>query len=67
MILSRKRTHKAELLAHLPQPEGFDTPRLVPQSAVIAISLLATAGIISGLYPARKAAIMAPVDALRAE
>jgi len=55
------------LLAHLPQPEGFDTPRLVPQSAVIAISLLATAGIISGLYPARKAAIMAPVDALRAE
>ena len=55
------------LLAQLPQPEGFDTPRLVPQSAIIAISLLATAGIISGLYPARKAAIMAPVDALRAE
>ena len=55
------------LLAQLPAPEGFDTPRIVPMSAVSAILSLAIAGIAAGLYPARKAALMAPVDALRAE
>jgi putative ABC transport system permease protein len=55
------------LLSGLPQPEGFDTPRLVPSSAALAILSLAISGIIAGLYPARKAAQMTPVDALRAE
>src|SRR6185312_1478793 len=55
------------LLGMLPQPQGFDTPRLVPQTAVLAIVSLAFAGIVAGLYPARKAALLEPVEALRRE
>ncbi|MBZ5547117.1 MAG: ABC transporter permease [Acidobacteriia bacterium] len=55
------------LLAALPAPEGFDTPRIVPSSAVIAILSLAVAGIAAGLYPARQAALLQPVEALRQE
>src|SRR3954470_740166 len=44
-------------LAQLPAPEGFDTPRIVPLSAVAAIGSLCIAGIVAGLYPARKAAM----------
>src|ERR1700678_2867806 len=55
------------LLAALPAPEGFDTPRIVPSSAAIAILSLAFAGIAAGLYPARQAALLQPVEALRQE
>jgi putative ABC transport system permease protein len=55
------------MLAQLPSPEGFDTPRIVPASAVIAILSLSIAGIVAGLYPARKAALLPPVEALRQE
>src|SRR2546425_6634691 len=55
------------LLAQLPAMEGFDTPRIVPFSAVVAIVSLALAGIGAGVYPARQAALLEPVEALRQE
>jgi putative ABC transport system permease protein len=48
-------------------PQGFDPPRLVPMSAILAIGSLTLAGVIAGLYPARKAAMLQPVEALRQE
>jgi len=54
-------------LSLLPQPPGFDTPRLVPATAAIAILSLAFAGVAAGLYPARIASRLQPVDALRKE
>ncbi|HEY6337666.1 MAG TPA: ABC transporter permease [Candidatus Sulfotelmatobacter sp.] len=48
-------------------PGGFDPPKLVPMSAVLAIASLTLAGVVAGLYPARKAAMLQPVEALRQE
>jgi putative ABC transport system permease protein len=48
-------------------PQGFDPPKLVPMSAIIAIGSLTIAGVVAGLYPARKAAMLQPVEALRQE
>jgi putative ABC transport system permease protein len=48
-------------------PGGFDPPRLVPRTAILAIVSLTIAGVAAGLYPARKAARLEPVEALRHE
>jgi putative ABC transport system permease protein len=55
------------LLGNVQGQGGFDPPKLVPSTAMLAIGSLALAGVIAGLYPARKAAMLQPVEALRQE
>ncbi len=54
------------LLSWVPLPEGFSKPSLEARSVAIAFGLLSVVAVLAGLYPARRAARMTPIDALRA-
>jgi len=50
-----------------PPMNGFELPHIYPGAAALAIGSLTIAGIVAGLYPARRAALLTPVEALRQE
>ena len=56
-----------KLFGLVPQIDGFELPHIYPATALLAMGSLALAGIVAGLYPARRAALLQPVEALRQE
>ncbi len=56
-----------KLFGLAPPIDGFELPHIYPATAALAVVSLAAAGIVAGLYPARRAALLTPVEALRQE
>lgn len=50
-----------------PATEMLGTPRFSPEIAVFTVTMLVSIGLLAGLYPARRAAQIEPVEALRYE
>ena len=53
------------LVQTLPLPEGFSRPVLDAEISLFAFGLLAGVAVLVGIYPARRAALLAPVEALK--
>src|ERR1700676_2246054 len=55
------------LLSGVNLGQGFDPPKLGASTAALAVISLGIAGVAAGLYPAPRAAMLEPVEALRKE
>ncbi len=53
------------LLGAVPLPEGFSRPVLDLRTTALALALLSATAVTVGIYPARRAARLPPVEALR--
>ena len=65
MLLTNLESFAPETYASLPAAMKEMTPSLVPWSFPLVFGIAVATGVLFGLYPARKAAAMNPVDALR--
>lgn len=65
LLLANMETLAPDVYASLPSAMKDMTPTLVPWSFPLVFLIAVATGVLFGLYPARKAAAMKPVDALR--
>jgi ABC-type antimicrobial peptide transport system permease subunit len=56
-----------DLMASLPANIQTLQPQIAPWSVVVAFAISVAVGLVFGLYPARRAALMDPIEALRHE
>ena len=54
-----------EIMESLPETVQTMEPIIIPWSIPLAFGISVAVGVLFGLYPARRAAVMSPIDALR--